>query len=82
MLFEVTSPSTEDYDWGLKAREYQRMSSVESVVLVSHREQRVTVLSRASGWEPRGFSTDVIEIPCIPASINVDVLYRGVELDS
>ena len=82
VLFEVTSPFTEDYDWGLKAREYQRIPSVESVVLISHREQRVTVLSRTGGWKPREFTTGVVEIPGIAASVDVEVLYSGVELDS
>ena len=57
------------------------MPSVESVVLVSHREQHVTFLSRVNGWEPYGFTTGVVEIPGIPASIDVDLLYRGMELD-
>ncbi len=43
LLVEVTSPSTEDYDRGEKLRHYKSISSVREIVIVSHREPRMTV---------------------------------------
>lgn len=52
VLVEVTSESTEDYDRGEKLESYQRIPSLEAVVLISHREQLIEVLERAgdSTW--------------------------------
>lgn len=46
VLVEVTSESTEDYDRGEKLESYQRIASLEAVVLVSHREQLMEVFER------------------------------------
>jgi Uma2 family endonuclease len=46
LLVEVTSPSTEDYDRGEKLRHYKSLPSVREVLIVSHREPRLTVHRR------------------------------------
>lgn len=46
LLVEVTSPSTEDYDRGEKLRHYKSLPSVREVLIVSHREPRLTVYRR------------------------------------
>jgi len=47
IIVEVTSDSTEDYDHGEKLTHYKQVPSLEAVVIVSHREARVDVWSRA-----------------------------------
>lgn len=51
VLVEVTSDGTEDYDRGEKLAQYQRIPSLEAVLIVSHREPRIEVWSRAPGAE-------------------------------
>jgi Uma2 family endonuclease len=45
-IVEVTSRSTEDYDRGSKLSQYQQCPSLRAVVLVSHRQELVTVVAR------------------------------------
>ena len=45
LLIEVTSNSSEDYDRGEKLRHYQTIPTVREVLIVSHREPRLTLLS-------------------------------------
>jgi Uma2 family endonuclease len=52
LLIEVTSDGTETYDRGEKLAHYQRIPSLEAIVVVSHREPRVDVWSRTSGASP------------------------------
>ncbi|MBI3049330.1 MAG: Uma2 family endonuclease [Acidobacteria bacterium] len=46
VLVEVTSDSTEQYDRGPKLGHYQQLPSVGSVLIVSHREPRLTLHQR------------------------------------
>lgn len=46
VLVEVTSPSTEAYDRGEKLAHYKQLPSLRAVLLVSHRERRVTEVRR------------------------------------
>ena len=46
LLIEVTSPSTEDYDRGEKLRNYEQLPSLLEVLIISHREPRVTLVRR------------------------------------
>ena len=51
VVVEVTSDSTEHYDRGSKLEHFQKIPSLDAVVLVSHRESLVEVWTRtASGW--------------------------------
>lgn len=53
LLLEVTSPSTEWYDRGEKLRHYQSLPSLREVLVISHHERRITVVSRLGDdrWE-------------------------------
>ena len=80
LLVEVTSPSTEDYDRGEKLRHYKSVPSVQEVVMVSHREARLTVHRRddAGGWSTVEAKTgDSVELASVAATLTVDDVYRG-----
>jgi len=51
LVVEITSPSTEDYDRGEKLRHYKSLASVREVLLVSHRESRLTLVKRTDRGE-------------------------------
>ena len=78
LLVEVTSPSTEDYDRGEKLRHYTHLPSVREVLIVSHREPRLTLHRReGSGWivlEAQQHDTIVLE--SVASRLLVDDVYR------
>jgi len=82
LLVEVTSDSTEDYDRGEKTRHYTQLPSVREILIVSHREPRLT-LHRREGTEWR--TTDVgahetVELAGIAVRLSVDDVYeQGLE---
>ena len=49
LLVEVTSPSTEDYDRGEKLSQYRQIPSLRALLIVSHREKRITLVQRGDG---------------------------------
>lgn len=84
LLVEVTSPSTEDYDFGEKLSQYKQLSSLRAVFLVSHRRPQVTVIERMrDGWQQRELrSGEQIVLMDPNLTIPVDEVYAGIELDS
>ncbi|HUR82173.1 MAG TPA: Uma2 family endonuclease [Thermoanaerobaculia bacterium] len=79
ILVEITSASTEDYDRGDKLRHYQSIPTLREVVIVSHREPRITLHHR----DERGWSSEEAvaggEVPLasIGAVVRVDDVYRA-----
>jgi Uma2 family endonuclease len=78
LLVEVTSKSTEEYDRGEKLRQYQQLPSVRDILIVSHREPRLTLCRRDErGWRvEEARRGDVVELESIAAAIAVDDVYR------
>jgi Uma2 family endonuclease len=81
VLVEVTSDSTEDYDRGEKLEHYKRIPTLEVVVIVSHREPKVEVLSRRPGsaeWSAvtarAGGQATIAALHC---SLDVDAVWRA-----
>jgi len=79
VIVEVTSPSTEDYDRGEKLRHYKSLSTVQEILIVSHREPRITLHRRNNGaW----LTSDAgaggsVELASVGVRFNVDDVYRG-----
>ena len=80
LIVEVLSPSTEDYDRGDKFEHYKRLPSLKQYVLVSHREHRIEVWSRAAGdsWtQAIGGDGDKAGLTSIHASLDIQELYTA-----
>ena len=76
----MTSDSSEEYDTGAKLEYYQTIPSLREYVIVSHRERRITVLSRgAEGpWTTRvAIRGGRIGIPSLGVDLVVDEIYRA-----
>jgi Uma2 family endonuclease len=83
VLVEVTSDSTEEYDRGEKLAHYKQIPTLEAVVIVSHREVRVEVWSRARGG-PEWSDTvarggEVAEITCLGFPLDVAAIYAAAQ---
>ena len=78
LLLEVTSNSSEDYDRGEKLRQYQAIATAREVLIVSHREPRITLHRRdASGWHStEARSGESLALQSIGGTLNVDDVYR------
>lgn len=81
VLVEITSDGTEDYDRGEKLEHYKRIPSLDAVVIVSHREPRLEVWSRApqSGEWTRNEarSGGVAKIPALGCTLDVEAIWRA-----
>jgi Uma2 family endonuclease len=80
LLVEVTSPSTEDYDRGEKLRHYRSIASVVEVLIVSHREARMTIHRRGNDgvWSvSEAGPGESLQLVSVAAALAVDDVYRG-----
>ncbi|PYQ29039.1 MAG: Uma2 family endonuclease [Acidobacteria bacterium] len=78
IVVEVTSDSSEEYDFGKKREYYQTIPSLQEYVVLSHRERRITVWIReGSAWSARtSVRGEQIVLPSLPAELAVDEIYR------
>jgi Uma2 family endonuclease len=81
LVVEVLSQGTEDYDRGEKRLQYQRVPSLKSVVLVSHREPRIDVWTRGiDGFELQTFGPGaLIDLSAIGCQISLDEVYEATQ---
>ena len=81
VLVEVTSDGTEDYDRGEKLAHYQQIPTLEAVVIVSHREPRIEVWSRAVGadsWQRSEVGVGgEARLPALGCSLSVDAVWQA-----
>lgn len=81
VLVEVTSDGTEDYDRGEKLEHYKRIPSLEAVVIVSHREPRAEIWSRASklgAWQQTEARNDSrIFVSPLDCELDVGAIWRA-----
>jgi Uma2 family endonuclease len=78
VLVEVTSNSTEEYDRGEKLRHYQSIATVREIVIVSHREPRISVYRRDEhGWTTsEAGAGEVVPLESVGGGLRVDDVYR------
>ena len=78
ILIEITSNSTEDYDRGEKLQHYQSLPSLREILIVSHREPRITLYRREErGWtSSEALAGGEVSLPSIGGVVRVDDVYR------
>src|SRR6187431_2573954 len=77
LIVEVLSPSTATYDRGEKLTHYQRISSLQELVLVAHDERRVDVWRRANdGWTLQSVTTGSVDLQALAVEIPLAEIYR------
>jgi len=76
-LFEVLSPTTEDYDRGEKREHYQQIESLRTYVLVDQSTRHVEVWTRGdAGWSNAEYTdADRVELTSIGVTLGVSELY-------
>jgi len=78
VLLEVTGDSSEEYDTGEKLEHYRTIPSLLDYVVVSHRERRITVHSRAASgeWITRvAISGGSVSLSGLKSELFVDEIY-------
>lgn len=83
VIFEVLSPSTEDYDRGRKFFYYRQNPALQAYVLVSQHQMRVEVYSRTAqnAWTFIEYQNpdDVIQVEDV--TLTLSDIYRKVSFD-
>jgi Uma2 family endonuclease len=80
ILLEVTSDSSEEYDRNAKLEAYRTIPTLREVILVSHRERRITIHCRdASGtWGMRvAIAGGHVTVESLGSELLVDAIYRN-----
>ena len=78
VVFEVLSPSTEDYDRGEKLLHYRQAPSIEEIVLIAQDRRAVEVFRRGSeGFEQIVVTQGKCELTSIACELSLDDLYRN-----
>jgi Uma2 family endonuclease len=80
LIVEVTSESTEDYDRGEKLASYQRIASLDAIVLVSHREALLELFERdaSRSWKrSEARSGSSLRIASLGVELGVDESYAA-----
>ena len=80
VLIEITSDSSEEYDTGTKLEHYRTIPSLRAYVLVSHRERRITVHTRAPDgtWtRKQAIAGGRGRVEMLEVDLVVDEIYRG-----
>jgi Uma2 family endonuclease len=78
LVAEITSPSTEDYDRGEKLRHYKSLASLKEILILSHKEPRITVHRREAdgSWGAQDvLGGETTELSSTRVTIDVAVLY-------
>jgi Uma2 family endonuclease len=85
LLFEVSSPSTRNYDHSVKFEQYLSIPSLAMYVLIDSEQVRVEVFQRSSsGWlvrQPLESQEDILKLPPIEAEIALKLLYDRLEFE-
>jgi Uma2 family endonuclease len=79
LLIEVTSPSTEAYDRGVKLEHYRQIESLREVIIVSHAESRLSLHRRGPDglWETHeARAGEALDIASTGGRLAVDEVYR------
>lgn len=78
LLVEVPSDSTEEYDRGEKLRHYKQLPSVRDILIVSHRERRLTLHQREeTAWvTTEARAREGVALARVTARVAVDDVYR------
>jgi Uma2 family endonuclease len=79
-LVEVTSDSSEEYDTTTKLESYQTIPTLRDYLVVSRRERRLTLHSRAEDgkWVSRvAITGGKLALSSLTAELLVDEIYRG-----
>jgi Uma2 family endonuclease len=79
VLVEVTSNSSEEYDRGEKLRHYRSVDTVREILIVSHREPRMTLHRRdpERGWIAiEAGAGESVTLQAIGTIVHVDDVYR------
>ena len=78
VVVEVLSPTTERHDRIAKWREYQRIGSLQHLVLIAQKERRIEVQSRTeAGWELVAIEPpdDAVALEGLGATLSLEEIY-------
>lgn len=85
VIVEILSPTSEAYDRGEKFSHYRQIPSLRHYLLVSQRERRLELFTRAEGigWTlAEAGPGEHLSLSTIDIALSVDEIYENIELDN
>lgn len=86
ILFEILSPSTANYDRGLKFQRYRTIQSLREYILVDQNQVQIEQYTRQADnkWIFRDYQRldEDLQMPSIDVSLPLQRIYDGVEFSS
>ena len=85
LVVEVTSPSSIGRDYGEKLSHYQRMPSLEAILIIDQHRAHAELHTRAAdGWDKTVYTDlgDVIQLPMLNCELPLAQVYHGVALEA
>ena len=84
VIAEVSSLSTDTFDNTVKLKQYRRIKSLETYLLVATDMMAVSAHQRAGElWTSQIYSAgEQIALPCLDMELSVDAIYAGLDLPS
>jgi Uma2 family endonuclease len=82
LVVEVLSDSTEDWDRGEKLDHYKQIASLQTCVLVSHRQRQIVAVSRRpdGSWHTEISAGPAVTLGRPGVALAVDEVYANVEV--
>ncbi len=84
LVVEVTSPTSMNYDRGLKRESYLRLPSVQAYLIIDQHRICIELYERADvGWRMQIFTSmdDVISLEALAIELPLSQVYRGIHFD-
>ncbi len=85
VVFEILSPSTEDYDRGRKFKYYREIASLQDYLLAAQNQKQIEHYARqdADSWLLTVFSQldSVLSLPSIGCTLSLSDIYRKVTFE-
>ncbi len=85
LVFEVTSPSSINYDRGLKRKNYCDLPSVQAYLVVDQHRMLVELYTRSgTGWRIDAFSNldDDVPLEALNCSLHMREIYRDIQFET
>ncbi len=85
LIVEVLSSSTESYDRGEKFTEYKSIESLKEYLLVSQKQQHITLYTKHNErfwFQSEYFEGETLKLESLECELSIDEIYQGIIFQS
>ena len=81
VIGEIYSPSTKEYDCGMKFEAYKSIESFREYLLIDQEQKFVTLHTKYTGeiwFQSEYFTGETLKLESVDCELNVDEIYQGI----